>query len=105
MGLKLALLAMVAADGATAIISAADPGLDLVRELAQLDTPALLVLFIILLARGKIRWERDVKHAELETDAWKEAALQRTQDAERHVTVAEAAIRAAQRPPPAPPRR
>lgn len=72
---------------------------ELLRRISELDSPALLVLFIVLLAKGKLRWERDVKRAEAETAAWKEVALGGAEQAERHVTVAEAAIEAARRSP------
>lgn len=71
--------------------------IDLVDRISQLSGPALMVLFIWLLAAGKIRWERELVRERAETEAWREAAIGRTADRERGATIAEAALDASRR--------
>lgn len=89
-----ALIYLLVVDVGILIIAATDE-LDYLERVSRLSTPALLVLFIVLLARGKLRWERDVLKAEEAAEAWKQAALLRAEDAEEHARAAETAARAA----------
>lgn len=88
---------LVAAVVGHAILAQAAPELDLLERASQLDSPALLLAFIFLLYRGKLRWERDVVERDRAIEAWQEAAGIRVREKERDATIAEAALRAGRR--------
>ena len=81
------------------LVGATSPELDLLERVAQLDSPALLVLFIVLLARGRLFWKREVDSLKESETAWRDVAMLRTNEKERNVSVAEAALEAAKRGP------
>lgn len=85
---------LAAAAFAQLLLGATSPELDLLDRAADLDTPALLLVFIWLLYRGKLRWERDITERDQAILAWQEAAGVRTRELERNASVAEAAMRA-----------
>lgn len=78
-------------------IVAATTEIDLAKQLAQLDAPTLLVLFVVLLYKRKIVFGWQLDTALEERDEWKTAALERTHDREQAATIAEAAIAAGMR--------
>jgi hypothetical protein len=84
-GLGLADLGVIVAQSASE--------LDALDRIADLDTPALLVALIVLLARGKLVWARELEACEQRAREWKAAAVGRAQDVERSAAIAEAAIR------------
>lgn len=75
------------------ILAAATGDLDALERLARLSGPAMLVLFIWLLATGKLVWKRELDRERVETEAWREAAIGRATTVEGGLSVAEAAIR------------
>jgi hypothetical protein len=77
------------------VVAATD--IDLLERISELDTPALLLVFIWLLATGRVVWKRELERERAETETWREAAVGRTIDHERSLTVAEAALAAADR--------
>jgi hypothetical protein len=84
--------AMLATYAGASIAAAASPEIDMLERIANLDTPALLILFVVLLSRGKLRWERELIAKDKEIQLWQEAALGRTHDRERDASIAEAAL-------------
>jgi hypothetical protein len=93
----IAFASLALADLVASIVAQTNPELDLLDRVSELDTPALLVLFIVLLARGKIRWERELLVERAEKELWRAAAVGKAAEAERHVSIAEAAMRAGSR--------
>jgi hypothetical protein len=83
---------MLATYAGASIAAATSPEIDLLERIANLDTPALLILFVFLLSRGKLRWEREIIAKDEEIALWKEAALGRTRERERDASIAEAAL-------------
>lgn len=94
--LALAVTATFGGLASAGIIAATSDDLDLLNRITQLDTAGLMLLFIILLSKGKLRWEREVDAERIEKELWREAALGRLKERELHMTVAEAALRRSQ---------
>lgn len=76
---------------------AVGPELDMLERVSQLDSPALLILFVILLHRGTLVWRREIEGEREEKKLWREAALGRAAQDERSATIAESAIRRGRR--------
>ena len=90
---SLPLLGLLAAADVGVIVAQTATDLDLADRVADLDTPALLIVLIVLLARGKLVWARELDACEQRAREWKAAAVGRAHDVERSAAIAEAAVR------------
>ena len=77
--------------------AATSTDIDLLERAAQLSGPAVLLLGLWLLMTGRLRFAREVEREVAEKEAWKQAALERTNERELDATIAEAALAAGQR--------
>ena len=87
---------LVALDVAAGVV-AATTEIDLLDRASELDTPALLLVFVWLLYKRKIVWAYQLDECAKREAEWKAAAGVRTLEQERAATIAEAAMRAAPR--------